>query len=271
MKALVIVWLAPFCLGSEQADPLAAAARKVRQTIAHRGSSLDRPENTLASYRRAIEAGATATEVDVRTTKDGVLVSLHDADVRRTTDGKGLLRDLTLAEVRQLDAGRWFDARYAGERIPSLREVLELCRDRIDVVLDLQEPGDEYARRIEADVRAHGQPKRIILGVRSVDHAKIFRKRLPEARQLGLMPKIEDIDSFAAAGVDMIRLWPKWVDKDPGLVAQVRKHGRQLHLNGTTGSEEDIRPLLRYEPDSLAADDPARLVQTLRRIATAGQ
>src|SRR5256885_1502085 len=74
---------------------LAQAAKKVREVIAHRGSSLDRPENTLASYRRAIEVKATVTECDVRTTKDGVLVSSHDADVSRTSSGKGKIADMT--------------------------------------------------------------------------------------------------------------------------------------------------------------------------------
>ena len=245
----------------------ASAARNVRQVIAHRGSSKDRPENTLASFRRAIEAGATATEIDVRMTKDGALVAMHDTDVRRTTDGKGKVSDLTLAEVRRLDAGQWFDSMFAGEKVPTLREVLELCRGKIDVLLDLQEPGEEYARRIADEVRRHGDPKRTVLGVRSVDHARLFRKLLPEARQIGLIPTVDGIDAFADAGVETIRLWPKWVAQDEGLVARVRRHGRQLHLNGTTGDEGEVRALLRHAPESLSSDDPARLVATLARLA----
>src|SRR5438034_353456 len=88
---------------------LAAAAAKVKHIVGHRGSCRDRPENTLASYRRAIDAGATMMEMDVRSTKDGAIISLHDADVKRTTNGKGLARNLTLLELRELDAGLWFD------------------------------------------------------------------------------------------------------------------------------------------------------------------
>ncbi len=245
---------------------LAQAAKRVRQLVAHRESSSDRPENTLASYRRAIEAGATANEVDVRTTRDGVLVSLHDADVKRTTDGKGSVRELTLAELRRLDAGSWFDRKFAGERVPTLREVLELCRDRADVLLDLKETGEEYIRRVVAEVRQHGQPARIILGIRKADEAERFRKLLPEARQLGLIPDPGALDAFAAAGVKMVRLWPKWVAKDPGLVARVRRLGLSLHLNGTTGAEDEVRALLLHRPDSLSADDPGRLRQTLGRL-----
>jgi glycerophosphoryl diester phosphodiesterase len=247
-------------------DSDANAARKVRQTVAHRGSSHDRPENTLASYRRAIEAGATAVEVDIRTTRDGALVSMHDADVRRTTDGRGLVRDLTLAELRRLDAGRWFAPVYAGERVPTLREILDLCRGKIDVLIDLQEPGEDYCRRIAAEVRAHGEPRRIVLGIRNVEHARAFRKLLPEARQLGLLPNPEALDAFARAGVETIRVWPKWLEKDAGLVARVRARKLALHLNGTTGSEEEVRALLRHEPDSLSSDDPAQLARTLAAL-----
>lgn len=245
--------------------PIAQHAKKVRHIIAHRGSSADRPENTLASYRRAIEAGATIMEMDVRTTRDGVLISLHDADVKRTTDGKGLARDLTLAELRKLDAGSWFDPKYKGERIPTMREILELGKGKIDVLLDLQEKGDDYAERIAAEVRKHGEPKRIWVGVRSVESAKLFRKLLPEAKQIGLIPTADSIDAFAEAKVDMIRLWPKWLG-DKTLVPRIRKHQLLLHLNGTLGAEDETRELLMHGPDSLASDDPARLIATLKKL-----
>jgi glycerophosphoryl diester phosphodiesterase len=254
-------------LAAPNRDTLLDAARHVRQIIGHRGSSADRPENTLASYRRAIEASATALEADIRTSKDGALVSIHDADVRRTTDGKGLVREMTLAELQRLDAGRWFDAKYAGERIPTLREILELCRGKIDVMLDLQEPGEEYAQRITNEVRTYGEPKRIVLGIRSLEHAQLFRKFLPEAKQVGLIPTPDTIESFAKAGVDTIRLWTKWVEKDSSLVPRVRQCAVMLHLNGTTGGEDEVRMLLQYRPESLAADDPGRMVQSLAHLA----
>src|SRR4051812_11730412 len=94
--------------------PPAEAAAKVQWVIGHRGSSADRPENTLPSYRRAIEAGAQVAEVDARTTKDGALVCLHDADLSRTTDGKGKVGDLTLADIKKFDAGSKFSEEFKG-------------------------------------------------------------------------------------------------------------------------------------------------------------
>jgi glycerophosphoryl diester phosphodiesterase len=244
----------------------AEAARKVRQIIAHRGSSIDRPENTLASYRRAIEAGATAAECDVRTTRDGVLVSLHDADVRRTSNGKGDVAGMTLAELRQLDFGNWFDPKFRDERIPTLEEILALGKGRIDVMLDLKESGQDYAEKVAALVRKHGEPKRTIVGVRSAEQAGQFRKLLPQSRQIGLIPTPKDIGAFAEAGVETIRLWPKWL-ADKSLPAQVRKHGKHLHLGADQGTKDEVLPLLVHEPESLSSDDPARLIQTLAEVA----
>lgn len=241
-------------------------ARAVKQIVAHRGSSADRPENTLASTRRAIEVGATAVEVDVRTTKDGVLVLSHDATLEHATNGSGKINDKTLAEIQQLDAGTNFNPKFAGERVPTLAQVLTLCKDKIDVLLDLKENGDDYDRKVADLVKTHGDPKRIIVGARSVEQAKRFRKLLPQARQLGLIEKPEEIEAYAAAGVEMIRLWPKWLT-DTSLVERVRQTGAKLHLNGTTGTAEEIAPLLKHRPDSLSSDDPARLIATLATLA----
>lgn len=265
MIVVSLIAAAGTTLGADTAitSKVRRAAKTVRQIVAHRGSSADRPECTMAAFHRAIESGATAFEIDVRTTKDGRLIILHDTTVDRTTNGKGKVNDLTLEEIKQLDAGSWFDAKYKNERIPTLREVLVGTKGEIDVLLDLKESGDRYARQVVAEVRKFGEPKRIIVGVRSVEQAKRFRKLLPTARQLGLIPNPDAIESFAKAGVETIRLWPKWL-KDETLVSRVRKTGAALHLNGTTGKSEEVIPLLKHQPASLSSDAPARLVKTLR-------
>lgn len=92
--------------------------------FAHRGASRDAPENTLAAFRLALEMGADGVELDVQASKDGEAVVIHDFTVDRTTDGHGAVRDKTLAELKELDAGSWFDERFAGQRIPTLQEVI---------------------------------------------------------------------------------------------------------------------------------------------------
>ena len=106
------------------------------QIIAHRGASFLEPENTIKAIERAIKMGADYVEVDVRMSKDSQLVIIHDPDVDRTTDGKGLVNDYTLQELKNFDAGD-------GESIPTLDEVISCVKDRVELVIEIKEPGTE--------------------------------------------------------------------------------------------------------------------------------
>jgi len=92
--------------------------------LGHRGASAYAPENTISAFNRAFELGADGIELDVTLTKDGAAVVLHDDKVDRTSNGKGLVSEMTLAEIQKLDAGSWFDAKYRGEKFPTLEQVL---------------------------------------------------------------------------------------------------------------------------------------------------
>ena len=97
--------------------------------FAHRGSKGTHPENTLASFKEAVRVGSDGIELDVHLTHDGNLVVIHDETVDRTTNGTGEIRNLTLAEIKAMDAGSWFHNKYAGEKIPTLEEVLLLLTE----------------------------------------------------------------------------------------------------------------------------------------------
>lgn len=267
LTATLLLVSAAFAPAAQPPTPsdAAKAAARVREVIGHMGSCADRPGNTVVGVLRAAEAGADAAEVDVRTTKDGVLVCLHDDTVDRTTDGRGKVAALTLAQVEKLDAGVKFDPKFRGERVPTLRGVLTAAKGKIGIMLDLKEEGEEYARKIAAEVRAHGEPKRLVIGVRSVAHAEQFHKLLPEARQIGLVPTPADIEPFAKAGVKVIRVWPKWLP-DETVVQRVRKLGLELHVGTGNGTPAEVLPLLVHAPESMSSDDPAQLVKTLREL-----
>ena len=243
------------------------AAKRVTQIIAHRGASAERPECTLAAIRRAIEVKATAVEVDVRTSRDGELFVLHDATLDRTTNGNGPANELTLAQLQRLDAGSSFDPAYRGERIPSLIEAAQVCRGKIDLLLDLKEQGDDYDRKVVDVIREHGDPAKTMVGVRSVAQATRFRRLLPQAKQLALISSVDLIEQFAEAGADTIRLWPHWLSDGDAAVVRVRATGKQLHLNGTLGELGETLELLAFGPDSLSSDHPAKLKTTIERIA----
>jgi glycerophosphoryl diester phosphodiesterase len=140
-----------------------AAARK--QLVGHRGASAYAPEHTLASYRLALEQGVDYVEQDLAVTKDGVLICLHDPTLDRTTnveemfpnrssivtwEGRSvrgwLANDFTLEEIKKLDAGSWFDSKFAGERIPTFQEAVDLVKGKAGMYPELKVP-ELYAAR----------------------------------------------------------------------------------------------------------------------------
>ena len=142
-----------------------AAQYAGKTNVAHRGASAYAPEHTLAAYKLAIEMGADYVEQDLAVTKDGVLICLHDASLERTTnveelfpdrvstqtiEGKTrkawLANDFTLAEIKRLDAGSWFDKKFAGEKVPTFDEAIALIRGKAGIFPELKTP-EIYAGR----------------------------------------------------------------------------------------------------------------------------
>ncbi len=106
--------------------------------IAHRGASAYGPENTMAAFEGAVELKADMIELDVSLSKDGVPVVIHDAELKRTTDGEGLASDYTLKELKKLDAGAWFGSSFGGQRIPALEQVLEFSAGKIALNIEIK-------------------------------------------------------------------------------------------------------------------------------------
>lgn len=234
--------------------------------VAHRGAMHDTPENTMAAFERAVELGADIVEVDVRTSADGHLYVIHDSTVNRTTDGEGPGSDLTMAELQALDAGSWFDASFAGLRIPSLAEVLEWGKGRTTILLDLKESGPDFADAVADTVRAHGDPEAVVIGVRSPMQAREFRARLPESRQLAFMRSPDLIEEFAEEGVEVLRLWLRWIHADADLPGRVRATGKKLMINGSTGGLDETRAIMRHAPDWILIDDVPQLAASLKAL-----
>ncbi|WP_192822929.1 glycerophosphodiester phosphodiesterase family protein [Rufibacter sp. LB8] len=135
--------------GMEKGLVLKNQKRKVA-VVAHRGASGLAPENTLAAVRKALETSADFIEIDLHQTKDGEVVVIHDATVDRTTNGTGAIADLTLAEIKKLDAGISFDSSFAGERIPTLAQVLNLVKGKKKLLIELKKGKDDYYLGLEA-------------------------------------------------------------------------------------------------------------------------
>lgn len=138
----------------ERLSSLTTLSRCRPMLVAHRGSSGDAPENTFVAFDLAVTQEADAIELDLRLTRDGVPVAIHDSTLERTTNGSGPVAGATLAEIRGLDAGSWFGVRFAGQCVPTLEEVLRRYHGRIFLKLELKASpqGDEGLAERVADL-----------------------------------------------------------------------------------------------------------------------
>jgi glycerophosphoryl diester phosphodiesterase len=122
--------------------------------VARRGDVESAPENTLPAFERAISRGADGVELDVHLSRDGELVVHHFYNLGTTDDGEGLVSERTLAELKALDSGSWFDGRFAGEAKPTLSEVFELCKGRIRLEVDLKGSSLHFLRKVVREVES---------------------------------------------------------------------------------------------------------------------
>jgi glycerophosphoryl diester phosphodiesterase len=155
-----------------------------RGICAHRGGSATHPENTLPAFREAVRLGAHMVELDVAITQDGALVLMHDATVNRTTDGKGRVIDFTLAGLKRHDAGAWKDSRFAGTRVPTLEEALDVLPRNIWLNLDFKNDARfagksaDAARRVAEIVTAQDRLHQTLFAAKT-DDAMVAKEAAP--------------------------------------------------------------------------------------------
>jgi len=156
--------------------------------VAHRGSSGTAPENTLAAFRKGVEAGADMIEIDVQRTGDDEVIVFHDNVLGRTTNGSGRVDEQSLADIRNLDAGAWLSAEFAGERIPMLREALRFLHHKAYVNIELKRTGDDdgvrFLERVIDQVLTEGMEEFALLSSfehRLLELARSIAPRIPTA------------------------------------------------------------------------------------------
>nr|WP_281381949.1 glycerophosphodiester phosphodiesterase family protein [Nocardiopsis mwathae] len=242
--------------------------------VAHRGASAYAPENTLPALRLARIHHADMAEIDVRRTADGHFVVIHDLDLRRTTDVAELfperrswrVSDFTLAEIRRLDAGSWFGERFAGERVPTLAEALDLLRaDGLGALVELKvhRRDSEMCRdladflRAERYWRAAGSEGRLIL--QSFD--RVTLRRVAEAVP-GLHAAVLG-KTYGRFGLRRIARYARQVNPHHLRVTAPyvrRAHAQGLTLFGwTVNNDHEIRRMIRDGVDGIITDYPDRV------------
>jgi glycerophosphoryl diester phosphodiesterase len=256
--------------------------------VAHRGIVSGFPENTIAAYRAAMDRGFSAIEVDLRATADGGIVVMHDDDVDRTTNGHGRVSELTFDEIRSLDAGSYVSPEFAGQQVPTFGEVLEAVRGSgVKLVLDIKPSPQLDHQRIVELTEEYRATLDVIVGPRSIDDLRDFKRLNPNLRTLGLVPGEEFAapdpavaEEFARAGADIIRLWPPWIftDRDQAAAAATSPLVERMHQLGkpvwTTADiayrdispdrpREDLAELVRLGVSGILTDVPDLLREVL--------
>ncbi len=232
--------------------------------IAHRGASGLAPENTLAAFRLAAELGSEFIETDLRATSDGAIVALHDASLDRTTAGRGSLAACSSSELRRLDAGSWFDPRFAAERVPTLDEILDWSRQSgLGLFLELKdEPTDRFFKTLLDCLGRSGSRNR--LAVISFDLAALQAlRRLDPELLTGLLLRQASSDAIRAAQEAGAReLLPRHDLVSPGLVEQAHRAGFPV-IAWTVNDVSRMRQLLDMGLDGIMTDRPDWLAAAL--------
>ena len=196
--------------------------------VAHRGAAGQAPENTLAGLRAGVESGARFIEFDIRRTADGHFVLMHDASIDRTTNGSGLVRQSTLAELQMLDASSWFDPAFAGGPVPSLVQAFDLLAGWPGaIVIEVKDPTPEDTTAFLAAIAGLPAGKAQLV---SFDHDWLsqVRSRAPDLGigQLSFYPA--ELPTRQQA--DRIGVYWLAVVLDPTLVARAKRRGLELWI-----------------------------------------
>ena len=235
--------------------------------FAHRGASAHAPENTLAAFELALTQQADAIELDVKLSADEQVVVIHDPTVDRTTNGKGRVQDLALAELKRLDCGSFFSGNYAAEKIPTLEEVFESVGKRIFINIELtnyKTPRDNLSEAVCMLVKKHQMQKRIIFSSFHASNLSKARSYLPDVpRGLLAMDGLQGVwaRSFGFTFGKYDALHPNLKDITQQEINRVHRLKRRVHV-WTVNKEQDIRRLFNWGVDGIFTDDPQLALKT---------
>ncbi len=240
--------------------------------IGHRGASGLAPENTLAAFHKAVQLGAGFIETDLQLSRDARLVALHDDTLDRTTNGRGPVSSKTLEELRRLDAGSWFrssdrpaNPAYAGERIPTIEEILAFGREHdIGLHLEVKATGPSGAEHaVVGALRACGEIARSVVLSFSPSVLKRVRQLEPLAMTGFLFS--DRLPSPVATAVDAgaRQLLPRTDRVTRELVTEAHAHDLKV-VTWTADAPDEMQKLISAGVDGIITDYPDRLVELLR-------
>ncbi len=254
-----------------------AAAGERPLVIAHQGGDGERPSNTLLAFENAVQAGADMLEMDVHATADGVLVLSHDEALGRLTDGSGLIKEKTLAELQTIDAaynwsplddGAEYPYRGQGVQIPTLAEVFDAFAG-MPMNIEIKQAEPPIAQLLCAEIRAAGMSERVLVASFRQTALEEFREVCPEVETSLGEDEVRDFfyrhlaffgNSFSPGGlaVQVPIEREGWTLLTPRFVRTAQRRGMDVHA-WTINDEAEMRALIEMGVDGLITDYPSRL------------
>lgn len=224
------------------------------QVTAHRGDSISAPENTIPAFESAIEKRADYAELDVQQTKDGVIVVMHDSNLKRTTGVNKNIWEVTYDEIKDLDAGSWFSPRFEGMRIPTLDEVLKICDGDINLNIELKPTGHEvdFEKCVLDIIYDNGYEKDCVIASMDYSCLEKVKEYDPDittvfvtAVAYGSMTSLEHADAFSIEA--------SFVTNQ--MVSKLHDSGKQVYA-WTVNTEDSIQKMIEVGVDNIITDNP---------------
>ena len=226
---------------------------------AHRGASGYCPENTLSSFKKAIELKAGIIELDVHRSLDGEIVVIHDDKVDRTTNGKGKVKELTLKELQSYDAGAWFAPEFKGEHIPTLREVIKLIKGKILLNIEIKAEGCEEG--IVKIVKEEKIIDQIIVSSFHHQFLKKIKKINPQIKTAALVTYSPDLKSIVEdIKADALNI--RWEFLNESILKKAHQLGLEVNV-WTVNDREAMKKMIELGVDGIITNYPDKLLELL--------
>ncbi|WP_175990551.1 glycerophosphodiester phosphodiesterase family protein [Bacillus sp. Marseille-Q1617] len=245
------------------AEEPTAGERKQVDNVAHRGAAGYAPENTIAGFDLAVDMKSDYIEIDVQRSKDGELVVIHDTTVDRTTDGTGKVGELTLGQLKSLDAGSWKGEQFAGETIPTFEEVLERYHGKVGILIELKAPElypgieKEVAEALEKQNLDKPQNEKIIIQSFNFESMKKMDQLLPQV-PIGVLTY--HLADTTAEALQEFSTYAEWFNPSYGIVSEElvdEVHSLDMQIGSwTVRSQEAADFLFEMKVDAIITDYP---------------
>ncbi len=267
LSIIVVLTWSTFAVGGDRPTTIEEfmSLNNPTRVIAHRGFSGRAPENTLIAIERAISVGAEMVEVDVTVTADGHVICLHDETLDRTSSGSGLPGEFTLKEIKTLDAGSWFAPEFAGERVPTLAEVLGAVKGRILINVEIKPEAVEHGvvPKVADLINLHEMIDQVVVSSFAPEALRLMKIVDPAVITASLFNKeihtdrdpLEIIQEVGSRGLNVSggRVTPEMVD---------RCHSHQIPVAVYTINDAlEMRRMMELGVDAVFSDHPDRMLE----------